>query len=271
MKENFILHNIDGIWFGISPKLEQKGIKHAFTTKWHGKSIVLPDTLNMSLHVNDDVALIAQNRKAVCEALQLDFAKLTTPQQVHGTNSVYVDSSLCGCGRDDFDDAIADTDALFTDIEGIPLMLLFADCTPVIIADPLKKVVAVVHAGWRGTVQKIIEKTIRSMSEQLGVNPADCLAMVGPSMGPCCYQVGQEVYHCAKENLPDFEKLFRLQSEGQWLFDLWQANKNQLLTAGLYEENIVVSGICTQCNQELFFSHRADHGKTGRFAAIIWL
>ena len=271
MKDNFILQNIEGIWLGTVPKLEEKGIKHAFTTKLHGKSIVRPDTLNMSLNVNDDVDFIIQNRKAVCHALNLSFDRLTTPQQVHSAESLYVDASLSGRGREVFADAITQTDALFTDVKDIPLMLLFADCTPIIISDPVKKVVAAIHAGWRGTVQMIVQKTIEKMSEQLGVQAKDCMAAVGPAMGPCCYKVGEEVYNSARQNLPDYEKLFSFQSEGQWFFDLWQANKNQLLTAGLPEENIAVSGICTQCNKELFFSHRADNGKTGRFAAIIWI
>lgn len=271
MESNFVLRNIDGIWFGISPKLAEQGIKHAFTTKLHGKSIVIPDSLNMSLHVNDDNDFIIENRRYVCSALRVNFEKLTTPKQVHGDHIVYVDNSLAGRGRLSFDDAIEGTDALFTDVPGLPLMLLFADCTPIIISDPVKKVVAVVHTGWRSTVQNIVQKTVAKMSGKLSVNPEDCLAIIGPSMGPGCYQVGEEVYFAAQKNLADYRSLFIEKDNKQWLFNMWKANARQLMNAGLKATNMVTSEICTQCDKELFFSHRADQGRTGRFAAIAWL
>lgn len=271
MRKNFVLQNINGIWFGISPLLDQKGIKHAFTTKLHGQSKIMPESLNMSFNVNDDIAFILKNRRAVCNALAIDFDKLTNTKQVHKDYVIYVDEKSAGFGNDSFEQAIDDTDAVFTDKKGIPLMLLFADCTPVIIGDPVSKAVAVVHAGWRGTVQNIVQKTLYTMQKQLGVNPADCYAAAGPSMGPCCYQVGEEVYSEARKNLTGYEEFFVEQGNKQWLFDMWQANKRQLLKAGLLPANIVLSKVCTHCNKELFFSHRADKGKTGRFAAIAWI
>ncbi len=273
MSRDFVLKKIDDLWFGIVPILENLGIKHAFTTRLHGKSIVNSDCLNLSLNVLDDKNFILQNRNRVCQSLKIDFNNLTTTKQVHKDNIIYVDKHLVGSGKGSYDEAIKDADALYTDLQNVPLMLLFADCVPIILCDIKKKIIAVVHSGWRGTVLSIANKTLIQMQKQFDVDFKDCYAVIGPSIGACCYQVGQDVYEDVSSNYTDYKRFLRIdvKDKQKYKFDLWQANYQSLIKAGIDEQNIILSKVCTQCNKELFFSHRADKGKSGRFAAIVWL
>lgn len=269
MHEQFVVKNIGDLWLGVAPKLEKLGIKHAFTSRLAGQSAVLEASdLNMSLNVNDKAEFILANRQKVCTALHMEFNNLTAVQQVHGDNVVCVEESLIGRGKDSYVGAIESADALVTNIPNVPLMLLFADCVPMIVADPVKKVIAVVHGGWRGTVACIVEKTVQKMVDNYSVQAKDCVAVIGPSIGSCCFQVGDEVYQEATRNLPNCQELFTkdTKEQGKWYFDLWQTNYQLLADSGLKQENIVVSGVCTLCNSRLFFSHRS--GSCGRFAAI---
>ncbi|MDR3349688.1 MAG: peptidoglycan editing factor PgeF [Acidaminococcales bacterium] len=271
MKSEFVLKNIDGIWFGLVPALYERGIKHAFTSKFYGESVLEDKRLNMSFNVGDSEDCVLANRRRVCAALGIDFERLTAARQAHGDNRVYVDEGLLGRGNKNFAGAIAAADALVTDLPGVPLLLLFADCVPVVLADPAKKLVAVVHAGWRGTTANVLRKTAEAFRDEFSSRPKDCVAVIGPSIGPECYKVGREVYRAARDNLSDYQKFFQPAGENEWQFDLWQANKAQLEMAGVKTENIFISGICTKCHRELFFSHRAEKGRAGRFAAIAWL
>lgn len=269
MMQDFVIEKNSGVWLGYFPRLKELGIKHAFTTKLHGHSTIMPDALNMSLHVGDRADMIIKNRKDVCTVMDIDFNRLTTAQQVHGTNCVYIGEGLEGRGRERYEAALPETDAIYTDREGVPLMLLFADCTPVIFADVKTGVVGAIHAGWRGTVDNIVKKTLLSVSESTGCLTEDIVAAVGPAIGPCCYRVDHVVYDEAAAKLDGYEELFTPAGKGEWFFDLWAANKKQLLQSGLKEENVLLADVCTMCEKELFFSHRADNGKTGRLAAII--
>jgi hypothetical protein len=171
---------------------------------------------------------------------------------------------------DGYQTAIPDTDALITAEQGIPLMLFFADCVPVLIFDPVGKAVAAVHAGWKGTVASIGQKAVLAMQERFGTRPEDCLAAIGPSIGPCCYEVDQPVVEALEQAFPWWEDLIIPRGE-RWMLDLWEANRRQLEAIGVHKRNIEISGVCTSCNTELFYSHRAEKGKTGRFGAIISL
>ncbi len=271
MQSGLLLEQVNGLWFAFAPKLRAAGIKHAFTTRLGGKSLLGEGDLNMALHVADDAKLVRENRQRASEALGIDFCRLIAAEQVHGTNIVCVDAAQAGRGRLDYTDSIAGTDGLLTNSAGLGLMLCYADCVPVIIADPISKVVAVVHAGWRGTVSLIVEQAVNKMVAEFSVRAADCLAVVGPAIGACCYKVDQKVLKMAAENMTNHQAFFYQTAENSWQFDLWQANRQQLLAVGLQADSIVMGNICTACNSRLFFSHRAEAGHTGRFAALVWL
>jgi YfiH family protein len=169
-----------------------------------------------------------------------------------------------------YHEAISKTDALITNVPNLPLMLCYADCVPLLIADPKRKVVALSHAGWRGTVAAIAKKTVEKMTEEFGCQPADCLVGIGPSIGFCSYEVDDTVISELQRAFSWWAHVVRPEGK-KWKLDLWQANAQQLIDVGVVRENIVISNFCTVCNRDLFFSHRAEKGQTGRMSAIIAL
>ena len=262
---DFLIKEREGIWYGFFPKLEDLGFAHAFTCRLHGDSDLVPGNLNMALHVGDDPEKVLCNRKRVAEALAIDAASITTCEQVHGSEIVVVIADKIGSGAFRQADAIADTDALITSEKNVPLMLFFADCVPVMFADPETGAVGIAHAGWRGSVRGIAAKTVRRLVSEYGVKPQNLVAAIGPSIGSCCYEVDAVVHNQAD----NFLDCFKATTPGHWRLDLWRMNEKQLLEEGLLPENILCAEICTEHNKELFFSYRAEFGRTGRLAAVI--
>ena len=151
-------------------------------------------------------------------------------------------------------------------------MVLAADCVPVLMYDPRVRVIAAVHAGWRGTVGRITAKTVERMREEFGCEPRDVIVGIGPSIGPCCFEVGEEVVEAAREGLGDLTGLIEPGKQaGKYLLNLWEANRRQLRQVGVEDIRIEVAGICTVCHHDRFFSYRGDRGNTGRFGAGIML
>ena len=170
-------------------------------------------------------------------------------------------------GEMDLNDGI---DAMITKTPGICLMILQADCTPILFYDKNKRVIGAAHAGWKGTVSKIAKNTINAMTESYNSNPKDIIVGVGPSIGPCCYEVKSDVVRKVKDGLGSSEEII-IDRNGKYYLDLWKANRMQLLNSGIAEENIEVAKICTKCNQNIFFSARASKSTTGRFGAGIMI
>lgn len=260
----------NGVWYGTFSHFDQLGVKHGVSTRLGGLSKPPYATLNLGLKSGDDEATVKLNRKLFCRAVDVDAAAVVNAQQVHGDNIHLVEKKDAGRGVDGYTTAIPDTDALITAEPGIPLMLFFADCVPVLIFDPVGKAVAAVHAGWKGTVASIAQKAVLAMQERFGTRPADCHVAIGPSIGPCCYEVDRPVVEALEQAFPWWEELVIPQGE-RWMLDLWETNRRQLEVIGVHKHNIEISGVCTSCNTELFYSHRAEKGMTGRFGAVISL
>jgi YfiH family protein len=151
----------------------------------------------------------------------------------------------------------------------VVLMLRFADCVPILLHDPVRGVVGLAHAGWRGTVSGMSQAVVRTMVDQMGCCPKDIRAGVGPSIGPCCYEVGEDVAEAALDAFPDADGILKPKANGRWYLDLWAANRRQLASAGVVK--VKVARICTACHTDEWFSHRAEQGKTGRLGALIGL
>jgi YfiH family protein len=162
-------------------------------------------------------------------------------------------------------------DGFITDTPGIILMVRVADCVPVILYEPEHAVVAVVHAGWRGTAEGIAKKAACLMAQRYGCDAASMYAGVGPSIGPCCYEVGGDVAEKIRGSLPDSRRVLAQEGQDMFALDLQEANRLQLIEAGLDPARIEMSFLCTACNLNLFFSHRGEQGKTGRFALFAGL
>ena len=244
-------------------------VVHAVSTRFGGVSKGPYASMNLALHVGDNAADVVENRRRFLDIFGLDFRRLTTPEQIHGDNIVRVDEAYAGRGRLAYTDAIPGTDALMTDVPGVSLMLCFADCTPILIFDPIHRAAAIAHGGWKGTALSVAAKTVRAMGDAFGTCPEDCLAAIGPAIGPCCYEVGEEVEMAFSKAFPAFAETVVSKDNGKIRLDLWAANRLQLEEAGLLPERIDVAGVCTSCHAKTFFSYRAEGPVTGRIAAVM--
>ncbi|MDX9871192.1 MAG: peptidoglycan editing factor PgeF [Clostridia bacterium] len=272
MGNSFTAHQIDGVLYYTADAFSETGrIIHAFSARKGGVSTGKYESLNMSLLTADDRENVLANRRRLCQVIGVEPADLTGAQQVHGDQIYHVGLKDKGAGALVPGTSIAAVDALITKERGIPLVLFFADCVPVFFLDPVRQIVALAHAGWKGTVAGITAKTVRAMRENYGSDPRDILAAVGPSIGPCHYEVDGPVIDAIKEAFPgnDPGLLSPSDKAGHAQLNLWLANTVQLLEEGLPQDNISVAGLCTYCLGDSFFSHR--RGMAGRQAAIIML
>jgi YfiH family protein len=237
------------------------------TTRTGGVSHAPYESLNLGLHTTDNPDHVLKNRSELANRTGIPLNQFLYASQVHSGDVKVIDSASVNNGV-----LINNprTDATITALPGICLMVMVADCVPVLLFDPVKRVSAVIHAGWRGTVHKITSNTIRAMAEHFGSDPADILAGIGPSIGPCCYEVGEDVKEFVGQSFGTTQGYLVQKSPlSKPHFDLWYANKKQLTDNGVKPENIETSELCTRCHSDIFFSSRASGGITGRFAAGI--
>ena len=238
-------------------------VVHGAFTRLGGRSAPPWHSLNTGHGVGDDLRAVDANHELICGALGLAVGDLVSPHQVHGSRVATV--GVADRGR-----VIEATDALITSEPGVPLMLRFADCVPLWFHDPRRGAVGLAHAGWRGTVQRMAAATVAAMGSEFGSQPHDIVAGIGPSIGPCCYEVGADVADAVRTSFgSSASQLLAPQANGRWRLDLWSANRHCLTQAGVTE--IEVAGICTACRTDEWYSHRAEKGRTGRFGAVIAL
>jgi YfiH family protein len=190
--------------------------------------------------------------------------RVVTADQVHGENIVRVDDL-------NFRDVpTMHADALITDVPGIAVGVETADCVPVLLFDPVKPAVAAVHAGWKSTVKKIVQKAVHRMHEEFGSEPARMIAAIGPAIGPECYEVDERVMERVRESFSFWREVSTPRGTDHWSLDLVKANKLELLQIGLAEQHVHTLGLCTSCRRDLFYSFRAE-GKTGRMLSVIMI
>lgn len=216
-----------------------------------GESKAPYHSLNVGLHVGDDSVAVMHNRQRIKEHLGISL--LASARQVHGDSVMVVDEMP---GHDVEHDG---HDALITKLRGVGLMIQQADCQAVALYDPRQQAIGNIHAGWRGSVVNIVAKTVANMTAAFGTRPADLLAGISPSLGPCC----AEFVHFRDELPPSFHPY---QVQGNH-FDFWAISRDQLINSGLCQENIQIAGICTKCSLD-YFSHRREK-VTGRFATVV--
>ena len=260
---------------------QYKWLQHGFSTREGGISNVYGgSTLNLGWTKEDDPALVAENRRRFLAEVcgQRAGSVLVGVKQIH-SNIVRVvkkeDGALEGMLQTEQGRAVLEGDGLITDVPGVLLGVGTADCVPVLVVDVAKRVVAAFHAGWRGTVARIVERGIAMMQEQYGSKAVNMVAAVGPSIGPCCYTVGEEVHSDFGEQFGYAKELFlRTADSDEIRLNLWEANRRQLLDAGVPEAGIAMIGECTACarsrsGSSRYFSHRAEHGIAGRMLNVV--
>ncbi len=225
--------------------LEAAGVRHAFTTRHHGNAAGKGEA------------------SPALRTLGIDPRAVRFARQVHGTRCLVADGLPPG--------PIGEGDAIVTATPGIPLAVFTADCLAVVVADPERPALAVAHAGWRGTVAGLLAGLVETLVERLGVRPERLVAGIGPSIGPCCYEVDEPVVGPLRAAFPDdWGRWVRPRDAGTWGLDLWQANADQLVAAGVRREAIVNPRLCTACRRDLFFSYRRE-GRGGSLAAFAQL
>jgi len=217
---------------------------------------VSPDPLgmNLSFRVKDDPVNVAENRRRLFTALGMGLTSAAIPVQCHSDHIEVVSEP------GDYESS----DALLTNTVNLSLVVTVADCMAVVLFDPVRKVLATVHAGWRGTAAAIVRKSLVCMGERFGVSPDDVVAYLSPSAGPCCYEIGAEVAEV-------FGSSYVENRDERLYLDLRKANADQLRAGGLAESNIEISSRCTICNPDLFHSFRRDGDRSGRMMAVAWL
>jgi YfiH family protein len=244
------------------------GLDAVVTTRHGGVSQGPYASLNLGLHVGDDDKVVVANRRRAAAALGAGLSDMVFCNQSHGREVRVVTAEDRGRGTLSLADAVGSTDALVTTQPGIVLVVMVADCVPIVLYDPVAHVLACVHAGWRGTVARVSEAAVEVMST-LGSRPADVVACLGPAIAPDRYQVGAEVAEAAQRYLgAHATQVLRPDGTDRWLFDLWAANRVVLREAGLRDDNVHVAAEPTgAAGSGMFFSDRAAR-PCGRFAAI---
>lgn len=233
------------------------------TTRRGGVSTGSYESLNLGLHVGDDPAAVLANREHLAAALGASLDDFVFCEQAHDRNVLVVGPEERGRGARDRSTAIQATDALVTATPGPVLVVMVADCVPLVLFDPVATVLACVHAGWRGTVRGVTTAAVEAM-RALGSRPEDIRAGVGPAIAPDRYQVGTEVADAAAD--AGLTTALRPDGTGRWLFDLWESNRQQLTRAGVPADQVQVAELPTGASTD-FFSHR-DANPCGRFAAV---
>ncbi len=262
-----------GVTFLTYPELEKvPGLIHGFSTRLGGVSQGIYCSMNLSFTRGDRECDVRENYERLGNAMGFAPEDIVTSDQTHTTNVRVITEEDRGKGiirpRD-----YKDVDGMITNVPGIILATFYADCVPLYFVDPVHRAVGLSHSGWRGTVGKIGEATVRHMQAEFGSEPEKMLAAVGPSICQDCYEVSGDV-------IIEFRKAFRKEqwkdlyysgSEGKYQLNLWEANRIILTEAGIPEENISFPNLCTCCNPDFLFSHRASHGKRGNLGAFLGL
>lgn len=267
-----LINNVQAPYFIFDGLSGFNEIKHFVSSRHGGVSGGHYSSLNLGFGTDDDHALVLENRQILAKSVKIPLDSFVMLNQIHKTNVAVITSDMKGAGALSRDTAICGTDAMVTNQPDICLFVMAADCVPLLFFDPVNKVIGACHAGWRGTVNKAGLVTIQTMNKVFGSKPADIIAAIGPSIGPCCYNIGGEVIDSVLRTFGSTDALIRFDSF-DWLpyFDLWATNKFLLLKAGLLDTHIEIAGLCTQCHHNDFFSSRQGKGITGRFGAGIML
>lgn len=245
--------------------LEENGFVNGFSTRLGGVSAFPENSLNLSGTDVDSPENVRENRRRFLQIFGGEY-KLATVWQIHGEAIKIVED------QPDVENSETQADALASSLENVLLAVKTADCVPILVGDARTKSFAAIHAGWRGTVRSIVPQTIAKMRATFGANPRDLICAVGPAAGCENYEIGRDVIDAFSEKFPQSAHLFRATRENHAFIDLHLANKEQLLSAGVAEENIFTAPFCTMERSDLFFSYRLEsktQGKTGRLLSVI--
>jgi YfiH family protein len=256
----FYIKEKSGIKYLKSDILDNANLVHAFSTRIGGNTPAPLNSFSLgTTGMTEFKNSINDNRKKICEVLGIDHNRIINPEQKHTDNIKIV--------KTHYED-VSNTDGIITAAKGLVVLLLFADCTPIILYAPKEQVIGVIHAGWRGTAKKIARKAISLFESEFNVSPNSVKAAIGPAIGQCCYPVSYETYFELKNTInSNYDNIFKYtENSDKVKIDLKLLNFTQLREAGVQDIDVLED--CTSCNNSLFYSYRAENGKTGRHGAI---
>lgn len=267
------LREENGVPYFVFQNLEDTNlVRHGFSTRMGGVSAGHLSSMNLSFTRGDNPENVRENFRRMAEAVGFDAESLVLSDQTHTTNVRRVTADDRGKGFDRPRD-YTDVDGMVTDVPGLTLATFYADCVPLFFVDPVHRAIGLSHSGWKGTVGRMGAATLRKMSEEFGTDAADVQAAIAPSICQDCYEVSADVADRFAAEFADAadERLLYKKENGKYQLNLWRANEIVLLEAGIRPQNLVVTNICTCCNPELLFSHRASHGMRGNLGAFLQL
>lgn len=250
-------------WYQFEIFQDHPGLIQGIFTRQGGISPAPWSSLNMATSVGDTRERVVENRRRILDALHLPGWGFFDVWQVHGTHVIPAYSHRLP------DQPHQKADAILTDRRGVALLMLFADCVPVFLYDPVQRVAGIAHAGWKGTVDQVAKKAVDHMASVYGSKPVDLLAGIGPSICQQHYEVGGDVIRQVDRSFGPGAGLLEKSGDGKARFDLWEANRRVLVNSGLLEDHIQISRLCTAESLDNWYSHRGEQGKTGRFAAVL--
>ena len=238
-----------------------------FTTRHEGVSRPPYNSLNLGMNTQDQQANVEGNRSLLTRAFGINQEALVTPRQVHGSDILVINEP-----NEDFSHFLSvEGDAVITNQSNVMIGVCVADCAPILICDPIHKVIAVVHAGWKGTAAKLVSKVVDGMQSEFDSDPTQLYAAVGPCIQKCCYEVDEPVRQAFQKGGISWDSCAEVKSPGKWQLDLGVANRELLLQAGLPLAAIQISEQCVCCHSEQFFSYRRDKDDSGRQMGFIML
>jgi len=240
-------------------------VTHAFCTRQGGVSEGPFSDLNVGDRVGDREEDVRRNLTLVGEAFSIQEGRLMLMRQIHGNSIRVID------GDDPLPREAPECDGMITDRPGAALGIRTADCVPLFFVDRARRVIGAAHAGWRGVALGMAARMVDALRERFSSRNEDILVVIGPAIGPCCYEVDAPVVAALSSRREAGSFLIPCPEKDRWMLDLVLANRLQLLERGLREENILLAGFCTACRQDLFFSHRAGRGRTGRQLNVLML
>ena len=272
-KKNILELSESSVPFLKYPMLTELGVvKHGFSTRLGGVSQGCYESMNLSFTRGDREEDVRENFRRIAKAIGVRCEDMVFSQQTHTTNVRVVTAADRGMGMVRPLE-YQDVDGLVTNVPGICLVTFYADCVPLFFVDPVKRVIGLSHSGWRGTVGKIGKRTVELMEREYGCNPKEIYAAIGPSICQDCYEVSGEVIEQFQQKFHplDWKQLFYQKENGKFQLNLWNANELILREAGICEDHITVTNVCTHCNSDVLFSHRTTGDKRGNLAAFLAL
>lgn len=262
-----------GVTYLSYPSLEETGVAiHGFSTRLGGVSKGIYESMDLSFSRGDEEAAVRENYRRIARAVGFGVESVVASDQTHTANVRVVTAKDRGCGLTR-PKTYRDVDGMVTCEPGVTLATFYADCVPLFLVDPVKRAIGLAHSGWRGTVGKIGQAAVRAMAREYGTEPGDLAVAIGPSICQDCYEVSGDVAEEFQRAFPRklWDSLLYQKREGKYQLDLWEANRQVFLEAGVNPRKIAMPNLCTCCNPQLLFSHRASKGKRGNLAAFLAL